>query len=64
VVRDQVFISYSHEDEDWLERIQTMLKPLVMNDIISVWDDTHIKVGSKWREEIKRLAVPSVNCSE
>ena len=28
MARDQVFISYSRKDKDWLERLQTMLKPL------------------------------------
>ena len=28
MARDQVFISYSRKDKDWLERLQTMLVPL------------------------------------
>jgi hypothetical protein len=36
-VRDQVFISYSHKDREWLSKLQTMLKPLVRNKTISVY---------------------------
>jgi hypothetical protein len=35
--RDQLFISYSHTDKEWLERLQKMLSPLVRNETISVW---------------------------
>jgi hypothetical protein len=42
---DRVFISYSHKDSKWLEKLQTMLKPLLPKDI--VWDDTKIKVRAK-----------------
>ena len=30
-----------------------MLKPLVREKMISVWDDTKIRPGTKWKEEIK-----------
>lgn len=52
-VRDQVFISYSHHDKDWLEKLQTALAPLIRQRKISVWDDTQIAPGSKWRKEIE-----------
>ena len=52
--RDQVFISYSHKDRNILEQLQTTLKPLVRGQKISVWDDTKIKSGDEWREEIKK----------
>ncbi len=50
--RDSVFISYSRKDREWLEQLQTMLKPLV-NKGLSTWDDTVIESGAEWREEIK-----------
>ena len=50
--RDQVFISYSHEDRIWLQRLQKHLKPFVRNATITVWDDTQLKTGTKWRDKI------------
>jgi hypothetical protein len=36
-----------------LSKLQTMLKPMVRNKIISVWEDTKISAGDEWRGEIK-----------
>jgi hypothetical protein len=49
--RNKVFISYSHEDKDWLERFKIHLIAYGIKDF---WDDTKIKPGMMWREEIKK----------
>lgn len=46
-----VFVSYSHKDKEWLERIRVHLKP-VERESIELWDDTRIKAGMHWREAI------------
>jgi tetratricopeptide (TPR) repeat protein len=51
--RSKVFISYSRKDEFWLKRLQVHLKPLIRDHKIAIWDDTAIRSGSKWQEEIK-----------
>lgn len=52
--REQVFFSYSHKDKRWLELFQIALKPLIRANQISAWDDTKIKAGDIWRDEIKQ----------
>jgi hypothetical protein len=54
VVRDQVFVSYSHANKDWLRRLQIMLQPLVRGKKIELWDDTRIQSGAKWKAEIQK----------
>ena len=51
-VRDQVFISYSHKDQKWLDRLQNILMPLVRTGAIAVWADTKIKAGTEAKDEI------------
>ena len=52
--RTQVFISYSHQDGEWLKRLQVMLRPLTRKQTVTIWDDTQIQPGTKWRIEIEK----------
>src|SRR5262245_16196819 len=51
--RDKVFISYSHRDQPWLERLQIMMKPLIRSGAVVPWADTMIGTGADWREQIQ-----------
>lgn len=48
-----VFVSYSHADVQWLERLRVHLKPLERKGVLSLWDDTKINPGTRWRDEIR-----------
>ncbi len=51
--RTNVFISYSHKDEQYLEQLKTHLAFYERNGSLSVWEDTRLEPGSRWRVEIK-----------
>ncbi|MBP6391864.1 MAG: toll/interleukin-1 receptor domain-containing protein [Flavobacteriales bacterium] len=50
--RHKVFISYSHQDQHVLSDVQRHFKPFLK--AIDIWDDTKIKPGQKWKEEIRQ----------
>jgi len=53
-VTKPVFISYSHKDAKWLEKLKQFLRPLEEQELIRVWDDTEIRPGSEWLAEIRK----------
>jgi tetratricopeptide (TPR) repeat protein len=51
--KTSVFISYSHRDEDWKDRVVGHLKVLGLGDELEVWDDRRIAKGDDWLPEIQ-----------
>ncbi|WP_437954810.1 toll/interleukin-1 receptor domain-containing protein [Sorangium sp. So ce119] len=50
--RRRVVVSYSHEDAEWLERLQLHLLPLARRGVLDLWDDTRMRPGDVWRTEV------------
>ena len=49
----KVFISYSHKDEAWKDRLVKHLAVLAKQGLLDIWDDRRIGAGGNWREEIR-----------
>ncbi len=56
----RVFISYSHKDEAWKERLHTQLKVLERQNQLSIWEDRQIAAGVDWYPAIEK-AINSAN---
>lgn len=52
-VAKPLFVSYAHEDKQWLEYLRKWLKPLEKKDLIRIWDDRDIESGDKWQGKIE-----------
>ncbi len=48
----KIFISYSHKDEEWKERVNMHLQVFQLKGSWRTWDDRQIKEGTKWEKEI------------
>ena len=51
---NKIFISYSHQDETWKDRLQKALKVLELEGYFKVWEDRQIKPGDDWQLVIER----------
>jgi hypothetical protein len=49
-----VFISYSHKDEVWKDRLVKQLAVLESQGRLETWDDRRIGAGDEWLQEIKK----------
>lgn len=52
--RKKIFISYSHKDRSYFDRLNVHLKPLEKKGLIEPWSDTRISAGEKWKKEIEK----------
>jgi TIR domain len=52
LAKRKVFVSYSHTDARWLERLRVHLKPIEREGIVDLWDDTKIAAGIQWKGAI------------
>lgn len=50
----RVFISYSHKDEVWKDRLVTHLGVLQKQGLLDIWVDTRIHAGDDWYPEIQK----------
>ena len=49
----EVFVSYSHSDKVWLERLQPLLKFDNCRGYANEWDDQKLQAGDKWKRRIR-----------
>jgi tetratricopeptide (TPR) repeat protein len=50
---ETVFISYSHKDEKWKDRVMIHLGVLEKEGILKLWNDRDIETGADWFREIE-----------
>ncbi len=48
-----IFISYAHEDKDWLDDLLVALAPLSRRQDVDVWSDRDIQPGEIWADQIE-----------
>ncbi len=57
--QEGIFISYSHKDIEWLEKLSVHLKPMMRGEKITIWDDRQIQPGTDWEKEINNKIASS-----
>jgi hypothetical protein len=49
----RVFISYSHKDEEWKDRLVAQLGVLQQQGLLEIWEDRQIAAGDDWLPAIE-----------
>jgi hypothetical protein len=57
--RFKLFVSYSHRDDEWFQRLKLHLTILERRGLVHVWSDTKIRVGDQWENEIENALLES-----
>jgi hypothetical protein len=59
-VKKQLFISYSHQDSEWLKQLRTQLSGLEQEGVIEFWDDGMLVKGEMWKPHIEKVLAECV----
>jgi hypothetical protein len=51
--RPLVFVSYSHKDEPWKDKLVEHLRNYELDDLLEIWEDRQIEPGADWYANIK-----------
>ena len=54
-VKRSLFISYSHQDAEWLKQLRTHLSGLEKEGVIEFWDDGMLLKGEKWKPQLEKV---------
>lgn len=52
--KQRIFVSYSHSDKEYVERLLVHLRPLQKQGMLELWVDTHLRAGDNWKNEIQK----------
>lgn len=57
--RQGIFVSYSRDDQRWLDEFKTYVAPLARRQKLDLWDDTRIAPGTEWKVAIEEAITSS-----
>ena len=52
--KNGLFVSYSHADREYLDRLMVHLRPLEKDGVVELWVDTRLRAGDRWKKEIEK----------
>lgn len=54
MLRNHIFISYSHRDQKYLDELLVYLKHWQDEGLLDVWSDQRLEASQDWHEEIQK----------
>jgi hypothetical protein len=51
--KQYVFVSYCHQDREYLDRLLVHFKPLERDHLIDLWVDSKLRAGDLWKKEVE-----------
>jgi TIR domain len=57
--RTKIFLSYSHKDDSWRNRLVNHLAVLEYQGLVHLWADTRIEIGADWQTRINQVMAES-----